>query len=63
MSKVSKSFKFNSHPAKQPALQMKSFKLIGSVSNPQLLAYDYWAILFLCSMGALVILVTLGTSI
>ena len=60
---MSKSFKLISHPAKQPALEMKSFKLIGSAANPRLLAYDYWAILFLCSVGALAILVTLGSNI
>jgi len=60
---MSKSFKLVSHPSEQPALKMKSFKLIGSLSDSRILAYDYWAILFLCSVGALVILVSLGNSI
>ena len=42
---------------------MTSFRLIGSATNPKIIASDYWAILFLVSAGALIILVTLGSSI
>ncbi len=63
MVKTTKSFKLSGHPAKHPALKMGSFKLIGSATNPKLLAYDYWAILLLCSIGAAVMLISISSSI
>ena len=63
MIKTIKSFKLSGHPAKHPALKMESFKMVGSATNPKLLAYDYWAILLLCSISAVIMLISIGGSI
>ena len=42
---------------------MESFKLVGSNTDKNTLHYDYLAIVIICGLGALIMLVTLGSSI
>ena len=42
---------------------MESFKLVGSNTDKKSLHYDYLAIVIICGLGALIMLVTLGSSI